>query len=81
MSINNLVQSDKFVKIRKFYKETNSKILIDVKWLLLGDNKSPYLSTDIRQVKINGIIVNGWQEQKEAIKILFLEYSDCTSSP
>lgn len=70
MSINNLVQSDKSVKIRKFYKETNSKILIDVKWLLLGDNKSPYLSTDIRQVKINGIIVNGWQEQKEAIKIL-----------
>lgn len=70
MYIENLTQSSKAVKIRKFDKETNSKVLIDAKWHLLGGNKQPYLSIDIRQVKANGEIIHGWEDQKETIKNL-----------
>lgn len=68
--ITNLTQKAKPLKLRHFCKETKSKILLDVCWSQLKGNKQPYLSVNIRQVKKDGVIVNGWQEQKQAISEL-----------
>lgn len=80
MKISDLNQASKAVKLRFFDKETKSKILMDVKWQLLGGNKLPYLSVDVRQVKLNSEIVNGWQEQKQAIAKLNQDYSNLIKS-
>lgn len=80
MNISDLTKSSKAIKLRYFDKETKSKILMDVKWHLLGGNKLPYLSVDVRQVKLNGEIVNGWQEQKQAIAKLNQDYSSLINS-
>lgn len=80
MNISDLTKENKAVKLRYFDKETKSKILMDVKWHLLGGNKLPYLSVDVRQVKLNGEIVNGWQEQKQAIAKLNQDYSNLINS-
>lgn len=70
MNIDNLKISTKPVRIRKFYKETKSKIIIDVGWSWLKGNAQPYLSVSIVSVKLNGEAVDFWQDQKTAIKTL-----------
>ena len=60
-------------KIKFVDKESNSKVLLSVYWSQLKDNKQPYLSVTIHQVKLNGSLVHNWQDQKDAIKQINLE--------
>ena len=67
MDIKNLEISNTALKLRHFDKETKSKILMDVKWHLLSNNKQPYLSVNVRQVKHNGIVFNNWGDEQKAV--------------
>ena len=64
MNTLNLVQANKAVKLRYFDKTTKSKILMDVKWHLLGGNKLPYLSVDVKQVKKTRCYYSGMEGTK-----------------
>jgi hypothetical protein len=74
MNTSNLITANKATRLRWSDRATKSKILMDVKWLWLKGNKQPYLSVDVQQVKKDGVSVDGWKEQKEAIKVLNSEF-------
>ena len=67
MKTSDLYTASKAIKLRHFDKDTNSKILLDVKWLQLKGNKHPYLSVDVRRVKSNGVSIEGYSKERIAI--------------
>lgn len=68
MNIADLQQSNEALRIRKFNREDNSKVLLDVRWHLLGNNKQPYLSVQVQQIIKDGVRARHWQDQKKALK-------------
>jgi hypothetical protein len=66
-------------KIKFVDKENKSKILLTVYWDKLKGNKQAYLSVTINQVVLNGTRIEGWKEQKEAIKLINLELFNLVS--
>lgn len=61
MNIADLQQSNEALRIRKFNRKPNNKVLLDVQWHLLGNNKHPYLSVQVQQIVLNGQVVKDLQ--------------------
>ena len=60
------------------YSDLNSrsKIIMECCWTKLQGNTCAYLSTSIHQVKLNGVKIEGREEQKKAIKSLSVDHYD-----
>lgn len=64
-----LPESNKALRLRVFDRATKSKVIVDVQWYWVGSNKAPHITTDLIQVKKDGVILDHTLSHSERTKI------------